>query len=121
MADVIPIQPLPIFRRGRPLGTPKTGGAVLGNKCNKFREHDEMIKAATQRAFDKLTSVQMDKISCLEVWQLLLVEALDAGDTRLMLEILKDYAPYRHAKLLPRVDKDESASEIRIVGGLPTA
>ena len=104
---------------GRPKGLPKYGGRAAGSPNKKTIEKSETLATATRNIFSHMTVRQMENVSCLEVWQICLTAALIEGDVVTALAVAKEYAPYKHAKLAPKIDNDDREFTVHITGGLP--
>ena len=101
----------PPNRRGRPTGVPN----------QKTREKREAITDAMRDVFAGLTPAEVEAIKPLDIFRLITLAAVRAGDHALAMLGAEKWAPYVHAKLAPiQVDAGNgTSSTVNIVGGLP--
>src|ERR1700761_6019413 len=99
----------------------KTGGRQKGTPNKRIAQLEARVAEAGARATEGLSSSQIVAMTPLEVLlQSMRLEA-ESGHWRMAASIAEKAAPYMHAKLAPRVDKENEGAEvtIKITGGLP--
>ena len=110
----------PAAIKGRPKGTPKTGGKVKGSKNKTTIAREQALSSAYEDCFAHLTEAQIDALEPLDVLRMVMHANVRARQPGLAALIARDMAPYRHAKLAPKIVKNEDDDEettITIRGG----
>lgn len=94
----------PPNRRGRPTGTPN----------QKTQEKREALADAMRDVFSGLTHEEVETIKPLDIFRLVTIAAVRAGDHSLAMLGAEKWAPYVHAKIAP-IQVDTSNGVKRIV------
>ena len=101
----------PPNRPGRPTGVPN----------QKTQEKREALSDAMRDVFAGLTPEEVEAIKPLDIFRLITLAAVRAGDHALAMLGAEKWAPYVHAKLAP-IQVDAGGGDratVHIVGGLP--
>ncbi len=110
-------------KRGRKPGTPKTPGSGIkkGQKQKSTIIKEKLLADAHTRMFGHLTQEQLLALTPLDTFKMLNALALEVGQYGLAMAASGNAAPYRHARLAPKVvdEPDEDRDAVKIKGGFP--
>ena len=108
---------------GRKPGTPKTPGSgkQKGSKNKTTIIKEKLLADAHTRMFGHLTQEQLLALTPLDTFKMLNALALEVGQYGLAMAASGNAAPYRHARLAPKVvdEPDEDRDAVKIKGGFP--
>lgn len=95
-------------KRGRKPGCKKTGGSVKGSKHASTKLKETALEKAAEDVIGKLSRDQIKKLTPLEIMEMITRIAFEAQQLGLAYMSAQGVAPYRHAKLAPKIVKGEN-------------